>query len=113
MAEQSDRPWLSNYTVEETLVVAETPDLRVLRITLAPDEVIPWHFHSNIIDTFFCIEGAVQIETRAPRNTHGLTPGEQCAVPPKTAHIVSNTSDQRCRFVLVQGVGAYDFIPVG
>ncbi len=36
----SPRPWETEYTIEDTTVIAETPDLRVLRITLAAGEAI-------------------------------------------------------------------------
>jgi hypothetical protein len=34
-------------------------------------------------------------------------------VPPKTAHYVRGENDGPCRFLIVQGVGVYDFVPVG
>ena len=69
------RPWLGHYEIAETLIVAETESLRVLRITLAPDDIIPWHFHTTIDDRFFCLEGTIEIETRAPRALHQLQAG--------------------------------------
>lgn len=30
----------------------------------------------------------MEVETRAPRAVHRLTPGQRCEVLPKTAHIV-------------------------
>lgn len=113
MSHRPDAAQGSFYTVEDRRVVAETPELRVVRFTLAPGEVIPWHFHSNVADTFFCLEGTLEVETRAPRACHRLSTGDQCEVPPKTAHVVSNKSDARTRFLIVQGVGAYDFVPLG
>ncbi len=101
------------YSIEEALVVAQTPELRVSRLTLAEGQLIPWHYHSNVEDRMFCLEGELEVETRAPRATHRLSPGDDCTVPPKTAHMVSNVGQGRARFVLVQGVGAFDFQPVG
>ena len=42
-----------------------------------------------------------------------LLPGERCAVPPKTAHYVHGEADGACKFLIVQGVGVYDFVAVG
>ena len=53
------------------------------------------------------------VETRAPRNLYRLEPGQRCAVPPKTAHHVQGVEGGPCKFLIVQGVGVYDFIPVG
>jgi len=111
--DRSKQPWQDRYAVQATEIVAETPDLRVLVITLAPDEIIPWHFHSTITDTFFCLEGELEVEARAPRATFRLKPGERCAITPKWAHIVRNAGPETCRYLIVQGLGAYDYIPVG
>jgi D-lyxose ketol-isomerase len=53
------------------------------------------------------------VETRAPRNRYRLEPGERCAVPPKTAHYVHGEDAGACKFLIIQGVGVYDFVPVG
>ena len=53
------------------------------------------------------------VETRAPRHSYRLEPGQRCAVPPKTAHHVQGVAGGPCKFLIVQGVGTYDFIPVG
>ena len=44
-------------------------------------------------------------ETRAPRHVYRLSPGERCAVPPKTAHYPHGEADGACKFLIVQGVG--------
>jgi len=56
---------------------------------------------------------AIVVETRAPRHIYRLLAGERCAVPPKTAHYVHGAADGPCKFLIVQGVGVYDFVPVG
>jgi quercetin dioxygenase-like cupin family protein len=80
--------------------------------TLAPGETIPWHSHSSVTDWYFVLEGALSIETRAPADHQLLTVGQTYRIPPKTAHLVTNRSDSDTRFLLVQGVGAYDFLRV-
>lgn len=113
MAEPIKYPWQQEYEIDETVIMAETDDLRVLRITLGEGQFIPWHFHTNVTDTFTCIEGTLQVETRAPREVYRMEVGEGCEVPPKTAHVVTNAGRGRCRFVIVQGIGEYDYIAVG
>jgi quercetin dioxygenase-like cupin family protein len=103
----------ASYSVNAIEIVAATPDLQVRRFTLGVGETIPWHFHSAVTDWYFCLEGQLQVETRAPRNDFRMAPGERCEVPVKTAHKVTNAGDAICRFLLVQGVGPYDFQPVG
>lgn len=94
-------------------MVAEGRDMRVQVLTLAAGECIPWHYHTEITDSFVCLEGPMVVETRAPRADHVLEPGQRCAVGPKTAHYVHGRNDGPCKFLIVQGVGVYDYVPVG
>ncbi len=97
------------YTVEDREVVAETPDLRVVILTLGSDQCVPWHRHSQITDTFFCLDGPMVVATRDPPARHELAAWGRCAVPPNTAHQVT-PADGSCRFLLVQGIGTYDYL---
>ena len=102
-----------NDTISGRETVAEGADVRVTILTLAAGECIPWHYHSEIADTTVCLDGPMVVETRAPRAAHELMPGQTCTVPPKTAHTVHGKNDGPCRFMIVQGVGVFDFVPVG
>ncbi|GIS90907.1 MAG: hypothetical protein CM1200mP20_09480 [Pseudomonadota bacterium] len=53
----------------------------------------------------------MQIETRMPEERRLLKPGETTAVPPNQPHRVSGVNDGRCKFLIIQGVGDYDYIP--
>ncbi len=101
------------YQIAGRELVSEADGLRVQILTLGPGECVPWHSHSAVTDIFIGLEGTTVIETRAPRARHELTPGGTCVVPPETAHQVAGKDGAGCRFTLVQGVGVYDFIPVG
>ena len=70
----------ADYPVEARATIAEVPGLRVRRLALGPGQSVPWHHHSNITDTFFCMEGPMQVLTRDPRATHVLDPGASCSV---------------------------------
>ncbi|MBT5895848.1 MAG: hypothetical protein HOH61_08095, partial [Rhodospirillaceae bacterium] len=37
--------------------VMEGADMRVTVLTLAEAECIPWHYHTEITDSFVCLEG--------------------------------------------------------
>lgn len=113
MPDRNTRPWESEFSIEDTEMVAETPELRAVRLTLAAGQCVPWHWHSAIDDHFICLEGAIEIETRAPRGKHRLAPGNEHAVPAKVAHIVRNVADGRSRFMVIQGIGPYDYHAVG
>jgi mannose-6-phosphate isomerase-like protein (cupin superfamily) len=102
-----------NYVIKGRETVAEGADLRVTILTLDTGECVPWHSHSEITDDMICMEGRVVVETRAPRHEHVLQPGQRCTVPPKTAHTVHGKDGGPCKFLIVQGVGVYDYVAVG
>lgn len=109
MTDEVERP----YNIEGRERVLHADGLRVQVLTLGPGEVVPWHYHSTIADIFVAVEGRVVVETPAPCARHELAPGEHCVVPAKTAHMVTGAADDRCRFTIVQGVGKYDYVPIG
>lgn len=100
------------YSVEARETVAETPDLRMVVLTLAAGQEVPWHWHSNVNDHMICLEGPMVVETRAPRERIELSAGQRCTVPARRAHRVSGLGGG-CKFAILQGVGRYDFNPVG
>ena len=100
------------YTVKSVEPVAVGSDVQARLFTLAPGEEIPWHFHSNVADWYLVTEGTLSIETRAPADRQALAAGSTYRIPPKTAHLIANRSAADTRFLLVQGVGPYDFIKV-
>ena len=69
------------YEVEHYEVWAETPELRMVVLTLAAGQEVPWHWHTNVSDTFFCMAGPMVIETRAPREVVELEPGGNGQIP--------------------------------
>lgn len=99
------------YELERRELVAEAPGLRVQVLTLGPGQSVPWHRHTAITDTFFCLEGRVVITTRQPEGEIHLIPGERADVAPHQPHRVAPAEGTRCRFVIVQGVGEYDYVP--
>jgi quercetin dioxygenase-like cupin family protein len=109
----SARMTAPSYKVAAIETLAATPEMQARVFTLAPGEEIPWHFHTAVADWYVGMEGTVVVETRAPRAEHRLGPGALATVPAKTAHHVVNPGPDPCRFLLLQGIGAYDFNPLG
>jgi quercetin dioxygenase-like cupin family protein len=101
------------YRVKSIDPVAVGSDVQARLFTLAPGERIRWHIHNAVTDWYFVLEGVLSVETRAPRDRQTLTIGGSYTIPPKTAHLIANESQSDIRFLLVQGVGAYDFVAVG
>ena len=102
-----------DYAVVDYEVFAETPDLRMVAITLGPGQEVPWHWHSNVSDHMICLIGPMVVEMRAPREAIELNAGERCTVPVRRAHRVSGKGGGPCKFAILQGIGTYDFNPVG
>jgi len=79
------------YRVRDIHVVAKGADVLVREYTLDPGEAIPWHRHTQVSDYYYGLEGTVLVN-------------------PPTVHHVSNPGRAPCRFLLIQGVGKYDFV---
>lgn len=106
-------PFKRPYTIEAVEVLADTPDLRMTVFTVGAGQDIPWHWHTNVSDTYFGMEGVTVVETRAPTAHLEIGPGQTAMVPPKRTHHVAGKDGSRCKFAILQGVGAYDFNLVG
>jgi quercetin dioxygenase-like cupin family protein len=110
---------LSERAMTETYVragnvswIAKGSDVGVQERTLSPGQEIPWHYHSAITDTTYCLEGTVSIEMLDPAERVLLAVGERHAVPSQRPHRIAPHGEHACRFLLIQGVGAYDRHPV-
>ena len=99
------------YKIEGREVIAKVKDLRASILTVGPGQSVPWHHHSEITDTVFCIEGPMQVETRSPNKKRILAPGDTTAIAPGKPHRVSGVDGHRCKFLIIQGVGDYDYVP--
>jgi mannose-6-phosphate isomerase-like protein (cupin superfamily) len=100
----------TNYIVKNVETVAAGKDVQARVFTLAPGEIIPWHCHSEIADHFFVLDGELTVETRAPDDRRTLGIGERYQINAGHAHQTSNRGTRDCRFLIVQGVGRYDFL---
>jgi quercetin dioxygenase-like cupin family protein len=100
------------YEVERRARHAERPGFRIGELQISPTQQVPWHFHSNIQDTFYVLEGSIRIFMREPKEEVRLNPGETYAVAPRRPHLVTNGGDRSATFLLLQGIGEYDFVPL-
>lgn len=107
------RPWQTTFQVNNVSVVAETPDLRVIELTLDPGGCVPWHAHPENPDIFYPIEGVIDVHEKMPETVTRLVPGETHTVPARRVHLVHNPTQACARFLNIQGPGAYDYLPIG
>lgn len=91
---------------------ASRPGFHINEIHLSPSQTIPWHLHSNVQDTFFVLEGRVHIFLKEPMDEVKLEPGEVYTVVARRPHLVVNDGGARASFLVLQGFGEYDFIPL-
>jgi quercetin dioxygenase-like cupin family protein len=99
-----------NYSVKNIEPVVVGTDVQARVFTLAPDEFIPWHRHSESMDHYFVLSGTLSITTRDPNDEHMLETGGRYKITAGTSHLIANRAKSDCVFLLVQGVGKYDFI---
>jgi quercetin dioxygenase-like cupin family protein len=92
--------------------VAKGTDVGVQERALGPGQEIPWHYHTTITDTTYCLAGSVRIEMLGPAEEVILAVGERHAIPVNRPHRITANGNGACRFLLVQGVGVYDRHPV-
>lgn len=100
------------YTVSERETILSTPDVRVQILGLAKDQVIPWHKHTIVDDTFICLEGITEIQIALDQPFVQLKPGERYVVKAGIGHAVRDARGTGTRFVLLQATGKHDFVPL-
>jgi len=100
------------YEVERRTTHAERPGFRINEIQISPSQKVPWHYHNNVQDTFYVLRGKIRIFLRDPKEEVRLGPGETFSVRPQRPHLVSNGGDTSATFLVLQGIGEYDFVPL-
>jgi mannose-6-phosphate isomerase-like protein (cupin superfamily) len=100
------------YEVERRARHAERPGFRISELQIGPKQQVPWHYHNNIQDTFYVLEGRLRIFVRDPKEEIQLEPGQSYAVRPGRAHLVTNGGETSATFLVLQGIGEYDYVPL-
>ena len=100
------------YEVERRAFHAERPGFRINELQISTKQKVPWHYHNNIQDSFYVLEGKIRIFLRDPKEEVRLGPGEIFSVRPKRPHLVVNAGDTSATFLVLQGIGEYDFVPL-
>jgi quercetin dioxygenase-like cupin family protein len=100
------------YEVERRARHAERNGFRINELQISPTQKVPWHYHSNVGDTFYVLEGRIRVFMRDPKQDVTLGPGETFSIPPRRPHLVTNAGDTSATFLIMQGIGEYDFVPL-
>ena len=100
------------YEVERRAEHAARPGFHITELQISPTQKVPWHFHSNIQDTFYVLQGSLRIFLRDPKEEVRLAPGQTYSVKPRRPHLVINGGEGSATFLVLQGMGEYDFVPL-
>lgn len=100
------------YEVERRDRHAERPGFRISELQLSPTQTVPWHYHTNISDTFYVLEGEMRLFLQQPKEEVRLKPGETFVAAPGRPHLVTNAGKTSLTFLILQGVGEYDYVPL-
>jgi quercetin dioxygenase-like cupin family protein len=100
------------YEVERRAQHAARPGFRISELQLSPTQTVPWHFHTNITDTFYVLEGQMRLFLQTPKEEVRLGPGESFAAAAGRPHLVTNAGKTSLTFLIMQGIGEYDYVPL-
>ena len=100
------------YEVERRARHVERPGFRITELQLGPRQQVPWHYHTRVQDTFYVLEGRLRLFLREPKEEVLLAPGETYAVRAGRAHLVTNGGAGSAVFLVLQGIGEYDYVPL-
>jgi quercetin dioxygenase-like cupin family protein len=103
----------SDLDVESAQRHAERPGFRITELRMSPTQRVPWHCHTNVQDTFYVLEGRVRVTLREPSDQIDLAAGESWGpVRPGRPHLVTNLGTETATFLVLQGMGDYDFVTI-
>jgi len=47
------------YEVERLAYHAARPGFRIAELQISPTQQVPWHYHNNVHDAFYVVEGEI------------------------------------------------------
>ena len=100
------------YEVERRARHAQRPGFHISELQLSPSQTVPWHFHTNIADTFYVLEGEMRLFRQKPKEEVRLKPGETFTAVAGRPHLVTNAGKTSLTFLVLQGMGEYDYVPL-
>jgi quercetin dioxygenase-like cupin family protein len=100
------------YEVERHAEHAARPGFRITELQLSPTQRVPWHSHTNISDTFYVLSGHMRLFLNNPKQEVNLNPGDVFVAKPERPHMVTNGGTTSLTFLVLQGIGEYDYVPL-
>ena len=100
------------YEVERRASYAERPGFRISELQISPAQRVPWHYHNQVDDTFYVVEGSIRVFLKNPVEEVQLAPGASYRVRAGRPHLVTNAGNTSATFLILQGIGEYDYVPL-
>jgi len=100
------------YEVERRARHAVRPGFHISELQLSPTQTVPWHFHTHISDTFYVLEGQMRLFLQNPKEDIWLSPGQSFVAVAGRPHLVTNAGMASLTFLVLQGIGEYDYVPL-
>ena len=69
------------YVVERRAYHAARPGFRIAELQISPTQKVPWHYHNNVHDTFYVLEGTIRVFLQQPKEEVRLSRGQTFSVP--------------------------------
>ena len=76
---------------------------------MSPHETNDWHYHTEVTDDIFCLTGIIRVYMQESEEMSELSPGQRVHIKTGRRHQVENPDNKESTYLLVQGVGKYDF----
>lgn len=86
-----------------------TGEVRVAEFSIEPNSVGSVHYHTRVNELCICLEGRMQVHQQG-LETITLLPGQKTNIAPGSVHTVENPDAVLCKYMVVQGPGAYDLV---
>jgi quercetin dioxygenase-like cupin family protein len=101
-----------HFEAERSARHAERPGFRITELQISSSQKVPWHYHTNVQDTFFVLHGRLSVFLQKPKEEIRLAPGETYTVRPHRPHLVTNIGTGSAVFLVLQlwSTGEYDFV---
>lgn len=100
------------YEVERRARHAVRPGFHISELQLSPTQTVPWHYHTSISDTFYVLEGEMRLFLQHPKEEVRLSPGQSYVAVAGRPHLVTNAGTSSLTFLVLQGLGEYDYVPL-
>lgn len=95
--------------VKQIATIINANGVRVVEFLLAPESRGAWHYHSQISESCYCLQGQLSVDIEGNKSLT-LVSGEKCQIVEGIRHSVFNITQTPCSFLVIQGVGEYDFV---